>query len=141
MDIGILKNPKHELFAQGLAVGETADRAYELAGYEPDRGNAARLTANDSILMRVKELQEQVAERTLDTIESIIAELNALKNAATENKQLSVGVSAIMGKAKILGFLKDKHEITGKYGGELQATKTTNERRLAALALLLARKD
>jgi hypothetical protein len=141
MTIGILKNPKHELFAQSLAVGETADRAYELAGYEADRGNAARLTANDSILMRVKELQEQVAERTLDTIESIIDELNALKNAATENKQLSVGVSAIMGKAKILGFLKDKHEITGKDGGELQATKTTNERRLAALALLLARKD
>ena len=138
---GILNNQRHELFAQALAKGETNDRAYELAGYEADRGNAARLTANDSISARLKELQEQVAERTMDTIESIIDELNTLKDAAMENNQLSVGVSAIMGKAKILGFLKDKHEITGKDGGELQEPKITNERRLAALALLLARKD
>jgi phage terminase small subunit len=28
-----LQNAKHELFAQELAKGETADKAYQLAGY------------------------------------------------------------------------------------------------------------
>jgi phage terminase small subunit len=50
MNIGILKNPKHELFAQGLAKGETNDRAYELAGYAPNHPNAARLKASASLL-------------------------------------------------------------------------------------------
>jgi hypothetical protein len=39
----ILPNHKHELFAQGLAKGLSADAAYQAAGYKRDRGNAARL--------------------------------------------------------------------------------------------------
>ena len=36
----ILANAKHELFAQGLARGATADEAYKLAGYKENRHNA-----------------------------------------------------------------------------------------------------
>jgi hypothetical protein len=39
----VLPNNKHELFAQGLAKGLSADAAYQAAGYKRDRGNAARL--------------------------------------------------------------------------------------------------
>ena len=52
-----LKNPRHELFAQALVHGMSADAAYTEAGYKADRGNAARMTANDSICDRVAELQ------------------------------------------------------------------------------------
>jgi hypothetical protein len=38
----VLPNNKHELFAQGLAKGLSADAAYQAAGYKRDRGNAAR---------------------------------------------------------------------------------------------------
>ncbi|WP_130225106.1 hypothetical protein [Bradyrhizobium sp. Leo121] len=35
----ILKNSKHERFAQDLAKGKTADEAYVLAGHQENRGN------------------------------------------------------------------------------------------------------
>jgi Terminase small subunit len=58
----VLPKHKHELFAQGLAKGLSADAAYQAAGYKRDRGNATRLTANDSIQKRVVEIQDKAAE-------------------------------------------------------------------------------
>ena len=51
----ILPNNRHELFAQGLATGLSADAAYQAAGYKPNRGNAATLKANQSISKRVED--------------------------------------------------------------------------------------
>jgi phage terminase small subunit len=62
----ILKNRRHETFAQQLAQGATAEAAYQAAGYKPDRGNASRLTANDSIRARVAELQEKISEAVIE---------------------------------------------------------------------------
>lgn len=62
---GPLSNPKHELFAQGLAKGLTSDEAYVEAGYKPNRGNAARLKANENILRRTAELTGQAAEKAV----------------------------------------------------------------------------
>lgn len=56
-----LGNPRHEAFAQGVAKGMTADEAYTAAGYKPNRGNAARMKANESILARIDELIEASA--------------------------------------------------------------------------------
>src|SRR5690606_14610919 len=53
----VLKIAKHERMAQALAKGLNADKAYAAAGYKPNRGNAARLNANESIRGRVAELQ------------------------------------------------------------------------------------
>jgi phage terminase small subunit len=44
----ILSNSRQEKFAQALAEGKSATEAYELAGYTPDDGNAARMKGNDS---------------------------------------------------------------------------------------------
>ena len=52
--MSVLRNPRHERFAQELAKGETADRAYQQAGYRPDRAHAARLAANGSIRGRLR---------------------------------------------------------------------------------------
>jgi hypothetical protein len=59
----VLPNPRHETFAQALAKGKSADEAYALAGFKPNRGNATRLKANDSIQKRVQKLQSRVAEK------------------------------------------------------------------------------
>lgn len=59
----VLKNAKHERFAQELAQGKTADEAYVLAGYKENRGNAATLKANQSVLDRLAEILERAAER------------------------------------------------------------------------------
>ncbi len=138
---GVLKNQRHELFAQNLAMGETADRAYELAGYEADRSNAAKLTTNHHILARVKELQEGGAIKAELTIADIVKKLEMLEASAIANNQISAGVTAVMGMAKILGLIVDRQETTGRNGGAIEVKETTDQRRIAALALLLARKD
>ena len=58
-----LQNPRHERFAQELAIGKSADAAYVLAGYRANRSNAARLSANQDIQKRVAEIQSLGAER------------------------------------------------------------------------------
>jgi len=37
--------------------GLSADAAYKAAGYKPNRGNAIRMKANESIAKRVEELK------------------------------------------------------------------------------------
>jgi phage terminase small subunit len=76
--MGILKNGKHEKFAQALARGESTVQAYALAGYKKDRGNAVRLTAIDSIKARVRELQQAVAEQHIITQVEALRELRKI---------------------------------------------------------------
>jgi len=73
-----LPNGRHELFALELAQGKTADEAYQLAGYKPNRGNAARLKADESISGRVAELQRAAAAQTEATIAGVLSELWAI---------------------------------------------------------------
>jgi hypothetical protein len=70
----VLRNPRHERFAQELATGKTTDAAYVLAGYKENRSNAARLNASQNIQKRVAKIQSMGAERAAITIETLIAE-------------------------------------------------------------------
>ncbi len=71
----LLKNAKHERFAQAIARGETADAAYVLAGYQESRKNASRLRTNEDIERRVAEVLAAAAERSGVTVERIVREL------------------------------------------------------------------
>lgn len=71
----ILKNPKHEIFAQQLAQGVTAEAAYAKAGYAPSLKNAQRLKSNEGIRSRVEEILSQAAEKAGVTVERIADEL------------------------------------------------------------------
>ena len=81
----VLTNPKHELFAQALAKGSTADQAYQDAGYKANSGNAATLKGNQRIKDRVVELQGRAAERTIYTIEDIVQQLAEDREFARRN--------------------------------------------------------
>lgn len=70
-----LPNPKHERFAQFLSGGMESQEAYAKAGYAPDRGNAARLTANDGIQARVAELIADAAAAAGVTPDRLVREL------------------------------------------------------------------
>ena len=59
---GPLKNARHERFAQELAKGKSQAEAYALAGFKPNRHNAARLNTNETVSTRVKELKARAAE-------------------------------------------------------------------------------
>lgn len=69
-----LENPKHELFAQELAKGKTAEDAHGLAGYKASRSGASQLKQNLNISNRVAELlSEREAihgQATADAIKS-----------------------------------------------------------------------
>lgn len=71
----ILKNARHERFAQAVARGKTADEAYVEAGYEANRGNAARLNANENVEKRVTEILAAGAKRAEVTVERVLQEL------------------------------------------------------------------
>lgn len=64
----VLKNPKHERFAQERAKGLDADAAYQKAGYRRDRGNAVRLTTKDSVSARIAEIQGKAETRAVLSI-------------------------------------------------------------------------
>lgn len=109
--MGVLSNAKHERFAQELAKGRTADEAYAEAGYKPDRGNASRLTANDSVQTRVAEIQERAAVRVEVSLASITADLARIAQKAenlSESSGLSVARAAKMDIAKLHGLVVDK---------------------------------
>ena len=108
-----LKNDRHERFAQGLAKGLSADEAYREAGYKPNRGNAIRLKANENVLKRLSELQEQNARKTAVTVQSLTEELEEARGLALSEKQSSAAVSATMGKAKLHGFAVEKRHHSG----------------------------
>jgi hypothetical protein len=124
-----LKKPRHEAFAQAIFKGLFADnypshgRSYAAAGYT-NKGvgqaggaaetNASRLLKNAQIIERIQELQAEAAKHTKESAEKCVAELNHIKDEAmadSEKPAYSAAVSAVMGKAKILGLVTDKTEI------------------------------
>jgi hypothetical protein len=70
-----IKNPRHELFAQGVAKGENASQAYENAGYKPSRANACHLQQQANVSQRIAELLEQRRKRGEIASERAIAAL------------------------------------------------------------------
>lgn len=116
----VLKNPKHERFAQELAKGANQTEAYELAGYKPDRGAAARLSANVNVQNRLAELLERGARRAEVTIEQIAIQLDEDRALARKVKSPAAAVSASLGKAKLYGLIREKHEHSGPNGGPIK---------------------
>ena len=107
-----LSNPRWERFAQGLFEGLSADEAYVKAGYSENRGNASRLKSNESVSMRVAELQSEIAKENVVSVGSLLAELESARQKATSLDQFSAVVRSIEAKARISGLLTQKIEVT-----------------------------
>jgi phage terminase small subunit len=110
----ILSNPRHELFAQEIAKGKTAEAAYRLAGYKPSVKNAQRLKASKSVRSRVSEMQSRAAERAIVTVEDLIAEAEEARKGAMQAKQFAAAVSAIKEKGILSGKRVEKGAIIQK---------------------------
>jgi len=115
----VLKNPRHEAFAQALTRGMSAAAAYVEAGYKANTGNASTLKADKSILKRVAELQDQqavlhqqataaAAANAQVTIESLIVEAEAARVKAMSEKGGAAAVTALTAKAKLAGMWREK---------------------------------
>jgi hypothetical protein len=123
--VPILKNQRWELFAQEIAKGETATKAYETAGFRPSRKNASRLRAKEDVNARVAELQAVTARSAEITIESICAELDEANAVAKERGQASAMVSASALRAKLAGLMVEKVEVGGP--GDFDGCETVEE--------------
>lgn len=116
----VLKNARHEAFAQALAKGMTADAAYEAAGYKANRGNATRLKANESVVKRVSEIANRVSEKAEWTAADRLAALKRISDAA-ETQDPRVSVSAISEANKMQGsHAPARHQHTGRGGGPIE---------------------
>ena len=120
-----LKNARHEAFAQGLAKGMTAEDAYESAGFKPNRGNAARLKAKDSILRRVAELVGKSAQKAEVSVERVLRGLLKEAEREGEGSSASARVSAWGLLGKHLKMFVEKHELTGADGGPIETEDKT----------------
>jgi ABC-type transporter Mla subunit MlaD len=115
-----LQNPRHERYAQlifiSLCNGDpktySASRAYIAAGYtarDLDRNHRSAQASSSRLLSRVihrvRELQAQAAERSQENADKIVRELNELRVEAKAKEAYSAAVSAVMGKAKVLGII------------------------------------
>lgn len=135
--MSVLKNQRHELFAQALAKGASQVDAYEQAGYQPSRSAAARLAADVSICERVAELAERAAARTEVTAAAITARLLNIADVAektgiarddegnvmgSSSKHLTVARASLMDAAKLNGLVVEKSQLTGADGGPIKSS-------------------
>ncbi|RWN51944.1 terminase small subunit [Mesorhizobium sp.] len=109
-------NIRQERFCLGLAEGLPQSRAYIEAGYRA-RGNAAEVEASKMVRLpkvaaRIAELQAEAARRSEITVNDLVADLSIMFKLALATKNPAAGVSAVLGKAKLLGLIVDKAEVT-----------------------------
>ena len=129
----LLENPRHEAFAQALASGHSADEAYVLAGYSRNRGNAARLKADERVRGRVTMLQQDAAATNGITRERLIGMcLEVFEQAAAAGNAHSAQIAAIR-ELGVLSGLRVEKQVANEKPPEL--TKEQHDAMVAAAIL------
>jgi uncharacterized protein YicC (UPF0701 family) len=79
---------------------------------------ASRMLARGKVKARIAEMQADAAQSSMVTVDLLNRKLENYQKEAREDKQFAVCVAAVMGQAKLFGFLVDKKEIrTGALDG------------------------
>lgn len=110
----VLRNPKHERYAQSMAAGKTATEAMADAGYADPR-NSTRLTKNEEIRSRIDELQEKAAEKALISRQWVIERLVTNVDRAMQVEEIKDNKGLGTGEFKYEGAVANKAlELLGK---------------------------
>ena len=140
----ILKNQRHEKFAQNVALGMSAAEAYEKAGYRPHRQSAHKLLTNPDIQSRVQELIDKGASKAEVSVSRVLEEMACVAFAdmgqyvdVDENGNVSVNFKKLSdGDLRAVTKLRQKH-MKGEDGATIVetqfelASKTTGLEQLA----------
>jgi len=104
----IIKNVRQEAFAQALARGEPAAKAYISAGFSPHPSNAAAMARKEHILARVSEL---------------LAKHDHIERKATERaiEKLAITKEKVLGELAKIGFTNITDVV--KWGAAIAVTK------------------
>lgn len=107
--------PKQEKFAQLYVELGNASEAYRqaynsTAKPESVHVRASELLSDSKVSVRVEEIREATRANHNITLSDILKELEEARKLAHETGTPSAAVAASMGKAKLLGFDRDKKE-------------------------------
>lgn len=122
----VLPNQRHEAFAQARAQGKSADEAYQQAGFRAHRGNAHRLSTNESIRRRVAEIVGRVSEKAEWSAADRLKSLKKIHDAV-EGTDQRTAIAAIAEANKMQGtYAPSKHTHSGPNGGPIPTVDLTN---------------
>jgi hypothetical protein len=111
--MSVFDNSRHERFAQFLAQGKTATEAYKLAGYKPNRHNAATLARNDAVKERVAQITTKAGVAVAITLETLMQKAEAICERAYESGQYGVATGALKEMGVLSGVRVERSEIGG----------------------------
>lgn len=107
----ILENARHELFAQGIAKGQSQIDACKAAGYEPHDSAATRLSDDPAVAARVEELIHDAAR---------VAGIDAVRTI----KELGrIGFSDLRNAFDSAGRLKTPEDWTDDFAASVASVK------------------
>lgn len=123
---------RQELFCYQYIALRSASAAFRKAyttenmKIETVHRSAAKLMKLPKIKSMIELLRKEAAERNQVTLDDLIAELEEARSLAigSSNPQVSAAIAATMGKAKMLGMLSDKMELTGANGQPVDMNMT-----------------
>lgn len=131
----VLKNARHEKFAQALASGKTATEAMEAAGLSDPR-NSTRLTKNDEIAARVEEIKSRASEKAEWSAADRLLSLKAIHDASA-NDDRRTAIAAIEEANKMQGsYAPSRQEHTGRGGGPIEYANLSEEEIDARIAAI-----
>jgi hypothetical protein len=108
-----LKNSRHEAFCRAVVRGESAAGAYANIYRATGRTaevNGSKLLRNAAVGERITELQGTAAQRTVKTVESLVADLDEIIVFAKECRNPAAMVAAVNSQARLLGLMIDRSE-------------------------------
>ena len=125
----VLKNPKHELFAQAIARGENGRTAFRETGFTGTDSSAdslaSRLSRNIKVSARIAELKERqsAATRTVLTKAWVVEETIALARLAKDNGAYGPAAKCMELLAREVNAFVEKKEIgaPGDFSDETEA--------------------
>ncbi len=124
MDTMTMLTARRELFCQEYVVDRNAKQAAIRAGYSEAtaKQQGSRLLTYADVQARVAELQEEAAKRNEVTVDSVIANLVELRDAAKAKGQLSAAVRAqeLIGKT-CAAFVDVQRDDSSKMTNEAMA--------------------
>ena len=120
MGMPIVRKPGHGLspqqkkLAENISLGMSYRDAYAEAGYSgkfPYSKSSNSVVYTPEFKHYLFHLREQTAERTHQSVDLLIKQLDDARLLAMVERQVPAAVQAIMAKAKLLGYLVDKAEL------------------------------
>jgi phage terminase small subunit len=107
---------KEEAFSQALASGKNQSDAYRAAGYSCPSNKvvnelASVLAKNPKVTKRVAELRAPAVKRAEITLESHLADLKALRDAAESASNYAAAVTAETNRGKASGLYVERLKV------------------------------